>query len=715
MRTRVLRVVLLLSIAGALCPGGALHAQPAKRLITVADMNAIRDVSDVDISPDGAWVVYGVSFVYSKHDRYDSDVYMTSWDGARTLRLTSSPAKEHSPRFSPDGKYVAFLSKRASKPKEDQVWLLPRDGGEAWRLTDLKGGVSDYVFSPDGKRLVVVAEDPDPDELEDEDKPCADDAKPAHGSKPDAKPGAAPEAPGGAALVGEDDEDDEPTPKPIVINRYKFKEDETGWLRNLRSHLYLVDIEKKRIDTLTGGTFDELLPSFSPDGNRIVFVSKRQGDPDRNDNWDLYLMDARPGAEAKRLTVNDIADNEPDWDGSRPAFSPDGKWIAYLQGGPQKNIYYSGYHLALIGPDGSNPHLVQPKMDRNMTKPVWSQGGATLTFLLEDDGQVSLSRIAAAGSGLTSLGGDGKVYSSFAVAKDGRMAAVVSTPDAPAEVYAIEAGGARPLSKQNDALLATLRLGKTETISYKSKDGTEIHGFMVKPPDYKEGTLYPTILRIHGGPVSQHQAEWDLDWQAFAASGYVVVASNPRGSSGRGEPFSLAIYADWGNKDGEDVRGAVDFLIARKIADPERLGVGGWSYGGILTNYVIVQDQRFKAATSGAGMSNILAGYGTDQYVVEYDNELGPPWKATDTYIKLSSPFLHADRITTPTLFLCGDTDWNVPLINTEQMYQALRSLGRDTEMVVYPGESHGLSVPSYEVDRLQRYLDWYGKYLKKK
>jgi dipeptidyl aminopeptidase/acylaminoacyl peptidase len=711
MRTRILGVVLLLSAAGALV------AQPAvKRLLTVADMNALREVSDVDISADGAWVAYGVGFVDTKHDRYDSDIYMTSWDGARTLRLTSSPAREHTPRFSPDGKYIAFLSKRSAKPKVDQVWLLPRDGGEAWRLTDLKGGVNDFVFSPDGGKIVVEAEDPDPEELEAAERPCAD-------QKPDAEPKPAPDkpravapAPAGppATLDDDDDDDEEPTPKPIVINRYQFKEDETGWLRDLRSHLYLVDIAARKTETLTSGRFDEMLPSWSPDGSRIVFVSKRQGDPDRHDNWDLYLMDARPGAEAKRLTVNEIADGDPSWDGGRPVFSPDGKWIAYLQGGVQKNIYYAGYHLALIAPDGSGQRLVQPKIDRNMTRPRWTQNGATLTFLLEDDGQVSLSRIAAAGSGLTSLGGDGRVYSDFAVAKDGRMAAILSSPDAPAEVYAMEAAAPRPLSKQNEALLATLHLGKTETLSYKSKDGTEIHGFMVKPPDYKEGKLYPTILRIHGGPVSQHQAEFDFEWQVFAAHGYVVAAANPRGSSGRGEAFSLGIYADWGNKDGEDVRGAVDHLIARKIADPDRLGVGGWSYGGILTNYVIVQDQRFKAATSGASIANMLAGYGTDQYIREYEYELGPPWKTTDLWVRLSSPFLHADRITTPTLFLCGDSDWNVPLQNTEQMYEALRSLGRDTEMVVYPGESHGLSVPSYEADRLQRYLDWYGKYLKR-
>ena len=712
MRTRVLGIALLLLAGGGLvAPGAHVFGQAQRRLVTVADMNAIREVSSPDISPDGQWVAYDVSTVDTKRDKSDSDLYMTSWDGSRTVQLTSSPAKEHTPRFSPDGKWIAFLSKRATKePKADQVWLLPRDGGEARRLTDLKGGVTDFVFSPDGKRLVVVADDPDPEDLEKEKKGCP----PEEEEKP--KPPAVDEK----KVSGQDemdddaeDEDDEPTPRPIVINRYAFKMDEQGWLRDLRSHLYLVDLATRKTETLTSGKFDELLPSWSPDSRTIVFASKRQGDPDRNDNYDLYLVDARHGAEPKRLTTNDIADSDPSWD-SRPVFSPDGKWIAYLQGGAQKNIYYAGYHLAIVGVDGSNPHLVAPKIDLNMMRPVWSQGGSSLTFLIEDDGDVSLSRIAAAGSQLTRLAGGGMVVSDFAMSKDGRMAALISTPDAPAEVFAIEASGKRPLSKQNDALMSTLRLGKTETISYKSKDGTEIHGFMVKPPDFKEGTLYPTLLRIHGGPVSQHQAEWDHEWQVFAANGYVVVGANPRGSSGRGEQFSLAIYADWGVKDGEDVRGAVDHLIAKKIADPNRLGVGGWSYGGILTNYVITQDQRFKAATSGASISNILAGYGTDQYIREYEYELGSPWKAAETYIKLSSPFLHADRITTPTLFLCGDSDWNVPLINTEQMYQALRSLGRDTEMIVYPGESHGLSVPSYEVDRLQRYLDWYAKYLKK-
>jgi dipeptidyl aminopeptidase/acylaminoacyl peptidase len=252
-----------------------------------------------------------------------------------------------------------------------------------------------------------------------------------------------------------------------------------------------------------------------------------------------------------------------------------------------------------------------------------------------------------------------------------------------------------------------------EPISFKSRDGTPVNGFAVKPPDFAAGRRYPTILRIHGGPVSQYQYEFDSQLQTLAGHGYLVVVANPRGSSGRGERFSAAIFADWGNKDAQDVLAAVDYAVAQGLADPVRLGVGGWSYGGILTNYVIAQDRRFKAAVSGASISNVLAGYGTDQYVREYEAELGVPWKAADTWVKLSFPFLHADRITTPTLFLCGDKDFNVPLLNSEQMYQALRSLGVETQLVIYPGQHHGINQPSYRRDRLERYLAWYDRYLK--
>jgi dipeptidyl aminopeptidase/acylaminoacyl peptidase len=224
------------------------------------------------------------------------------------------------------------------------------------------------------------------------------------------------------------------------------------------------------------------------------------------------------------------------------------------------------------------------------------------------------------------------------------------------------------------------------------------------------------LLRIHGGPNGQDDHRWTLERQWFAANGYAVLAVNYRGSAGRGQKYSRSIFADWGHYEVEDLLAGVNEVIKMGIADPNRLGVGGWSYGGILTDYVIATDTRFKAATSGAGTAFTVSFYGTDQYIIQYDYEIGPPWnpKSWETYQKISYPFLHADKIKTPTLFLGGERDFNVPVQGSQQMYQALRSLGVPTQLVIYPDQFHGITKPTYIRDRLERYLGWYDKYLKK-
>jgi dipeptidyl aminopeptidase/acylaminoacyl peptidase len=281
----------------------------------------------------------------------------------------------------------------------------------------------------------------------------------------------------------------------------------------------------------------------------------------------------------------------------------------------------------------------------------------------------------------------------------------------PYELAAVERRGLRILADHNE-FLRSKRLADVEPIEFDSADGTHIYGFLVKPIGYQPGHRYPAILRIHGGPIYQFSHEFMEDWQVYAANGYAVVAANPRGSSGRGLNFALEIYADWGNKDVADVLAAVDHVVARGIADPERLGIGGRSYGGMLTNYVIARDTRFKAAVSGAGTSNMYAMYGADQYTREVEYELGKPWGDRSAWDRVSFPFLHADRITTPTSFYCEELDVNVPCIGSEQMYQALRSLNVPTELVIYPGEWHPVTVPSYLRDRMQRHLAWYERYL---
>lgn len=652
---------------------------PLGRPVSLEDMARLRDVSELEISPDGSWVAYTVGTPDLKEDENDSDIWMTSWDGKESVRLTTSRDEESTPRWSPDGRSLAFRSDRGDEFEKEQLWLLPLGGGEAEKLTDFKGGVKDYDWSPDGKRLVLVVKDPDPDAVSDEESPKKKKKK---------------------------------TKKPIVIDRFQFKQDMDGYLGKLRSHLFLFDLSSRKAEALTSGAYDELLPAWSPDGKTIAFVSKRSADADRTDNWDLWAIEPRAGAVPRQLTRDERSDNQPDWE-SRLAWSPDSRSIAFVQGGPDKLIYYGLHRLAAVPAAGGPVRVLTPDLDRNVLSPQYTADGTAIQFALEDDQAVHLARVAAAGGPVERVVSGRRVVPDFSTAGNGRVAILMGTALLPNEVYAAEKGEPRRLSHQNDAWLAEVRLGAVEETRFQSKDGTEIHGFLVTPPDYRAGNRYPTILRIHGGPVGQFECAFDEDWQWFAANGYVVVAANPRGSSGRGEKFQTAIYADWGNVDVEDVLGAVDDAVRRGIADPDGLAVGGWSYGGMLTNYVIASTTRFKAAASGAGISNILAGYGTDQYVREYEQELGPPWKNPEGWMKVSFPFFKADRIKTPTLFLCGQDDFNVPLIHSEQMYQALRSQGVPTQLVIYPGQYHGIDKPSYVRDRLERYVAWYNKYVR--
>ena len=687
---RLARIALPALLLAAPAPVAAQDS--VRRAVTLDDLYRVKDVGDPQLSPDGAWVAYTVGTPDTAEDRNDSDVWMARWDGSRNVRLTFGKESEHTPRWSPDGRWLAFLSGRGDPDDADQLWLLDRTGGEAQRLSSYKGGVNDYAWSPDGRRLALVVLDPKED-----------------------------------TVVAAGDSLKKKTPRPIVIDRFQFKRDVEGYLGTRRQHLYVFDVESRQGRQLTSGIYDEILPSWSPSGRQLAFVSKRGPDADRSDDWNVFVVDAAGGAP-RQLTTFEGEDSGPDWN-SRPQWSPDGRSIAYLQGGEPKLIYYALQKLAVIPAAGGAPRLLTASLDRNAGQPRWAPDGRSLFFLLEDDRTVHLARVPAGGGAVERLITGPRVVQGYDVGRDGRIALLTGTAEAPYEVYALggaagakagargrsapAAGALRPLSRQNDDWLATVRLAPVTPTEFTSRDGTRVGGFLVTPAGYRAGARVPAVLRIHGGPVSQFQHEFDFSWQLLAAHGYAVIAANPRGSSGRGEAFSTAIYADWGNKDAQDVLAAVDDAVRRGVADSARLGVGGWSYGGMLTNYTIAQDTRFKAAVSGAGISNILAGYGTDQYVREYEHELGTPWKNPDVWMRVSFPFFKADRIVTPTLFLVGEKDFNVPLLASEQMYQALRSLGRETQLIIYPGQYHGITKPTYERDRLQRYLAWYDRYLK--
>jgi dipeptidyl aminopeptidase/acylaminoacyl peptidase len=656
-----------------------LYAQAARRSMQVADLDGFREVRDLAVAPDGAWVAYTVGVADVTHDKDEGDIWLSNWAGTEHLRLTTSPARESKPRFSPDGKWIAFLSGRPrgedDKTSGGQIWLLSRQGGEARRLTDRKGGASDFQWSPDSARLVFVGDDPDPEENK-----------------------------------GDDDK----TPKkPIVIDRYGFKRDDEGYLSHRRSHLYLLTIANGAVQTLTSGDWDDGQPAWSPDGTKVAFISGRGSDADRTNDSNVFVVDAKPGAEPRALTTW----NGPD-DQARPAWSPDGASIAYLQGSEPKLFAYSRNTLAVVPAAGGTPRLLTDAATIDVESPVWTPDGKDLYLIAINDRARELARVSAAGGTLTRLSTGRQVVRDPVVAKDGRVAAIVTTGTTAPEVAALtamttkSAWGSRPISHQNDEWLAKLQLGAVEDFDFASPDGTTVGAVLVKPVGYEASKRYPLILYIHGGPNGQDQHELDLESQLLAAHGYAVLNVNYRGSAGRDAKFQTAIFADWGHFEVVDLLAGVDAAIARGLVDPARLGIGGWSYGGISTNYTIATDPRFKAAVSGASSSLQHAMYGTDQYIFQYNLEMGPPWKNPDVWMKVSYPFFKADTIKTPTLFLCSQADFNVPCAGAEQMYQALRTEGVDTQLVIYPDQHHGLTVPSYRRDRLQRYLDWFAKYL---
>jgi dipeptidyl aminopeptidase/acylaminoacyl peptidase len=661
------------ALAGLLLAAPALLAAE-RRSLQVDDLFELKDVGDPRLSPDGRFVAYTLTTLDRKEDRSDGDVYLAPLDGGQPLRLTSSPKTESRARFSPDGEWIAFLSGRESA--RSQVFLLSLRGGEAVKLTDFKGGVSDLAWSPDSKRLALVVSDPDPDAPPDEE----DQAKATKRK----------------------------TAKPIVLRRLQFKRDGEGYLRDRYSHVHVFDVAAKTSFQLTSGAFDDSSPAWSPDGARVAFVSNRTlPDPDASLDTDVLVVAASPGAIPRTLAGGPGPDSSPAW-------SPDGAFIAYRAGGDPKDLWYGASHVALAPSAGGPSRPLTAALDRNVGSPRFAADGRSVLFLLEDGGNQHLARVVKDGGPVERLVAGERDVRAFDVAADGTIVVLESTPQQPGEISRLSASGLARVTRVNDAYLEGIRLAAVERFKATSRDGTPVDGFLTLPPGHSPGRPIPTLLRIHGGPASQYSTAWSFEWQVLAAQGYAVVAANPRGSTGYGTAFSRAIWAEWGVKDFEDVMAAVDHAVARGIADPESLGVGGWSYGGMLTDHVITKTTRFKAAVSGASIANILAGYGTDHYQRHYEVELGLPWKERERWLAVSSPFFDASKVVTPTLVMCGELDMNVPLINSEQLYQALRRVGKaETELVIYPGQWHGIRTPSYQKDRLERYLAWYDRFLR--
>lgn len=651
------------------CSLMAMQAQEGPRPVTLDDLLALQTVRDVEISPDGKWIAYTVTAIDTAKDKSTTRLWMVPAAGGQAIPMTGDSYSAGSPRWSPDGKYLSFTAAKGEEAKT-QVWTLNRLGGEAEQLTNIRQGVSGYEWSPDGKRLLLLIRDPKPEELT-------------------------------------KDKEDDKKPKPHVIDRLQFKQDYVGYLDRYRTHLYTFTPGDTAAVQITSGDYDDSSPAWSPDGKAIAFVSNRTDNPDGNDNSDIWIVQANnadKGQNLTRVTTNENADTSPRW-------SPDGKQLTYNTVTDKEAMWYATQKLAVIAAGGGTPRLLGEELDRNISMPRFAPDGKSIYFLLEENGRQVLASISPSGQNFQRVVNGDITVTDYALHSN-FIGLLKGNSLEPAEIHSFQNGALKKLTTTNDARLAQLQRPIVERIKFNSADGTPVEGFVVKPIGYKAGVKYPTILWLHGGPVSQYDHSFDATSELFAANGYVTLLLNPRGSSGYGQAFCEALFADWGNKDFQDVMAGVDYAIAAGYTDPTRLGVGGWSYGGILTNYVITKSERFKAAVSGASEALYRSNYGHDHYQLTWEQELGLPWETPENWERIS-PFNDVAKITTPTLWMGGSDDWNVPILNSEQMYQAMKRLGRETQLVVYPGEHHGIRRPSFQKDRRQRWLDWFGKYLK--
>ncbi|MFO1468584.1 MAG: S9 family peptidase [Steroidobacteraceae bacterium] len=663
-RAAIVSLLIVLPCLGAMAGGRAFEPEDFYRIV---------EVGDVQLSPDGQWVAYIATSNDRASDEPRSALWLVSWDARQHVQVTRNIKDINTPRFSPDGLTIAAIGTPAGADKP-QILLFDRRGGEPRVLGQAGGEVGGLAWSPDGTRLLWVER-----------------------TGPAAQPAG------------------EKAPHPIVIDAAHFKQDISGYVQAGSSqHLQLTDVASGRTQRLTDDASNwEDHPAWSPDGRHIAYV--RTDSPDRSDDGssDLLLADAT-GGHTPRVLAHVYPPNT-----QRLAFSPDGRQLAYLQGLEPRLYAYIADELFVLPVSGGAPRSVTSALDRALLNYAWQADGRGFIGVVEDD-QSSYPALIDASSGKMQRLVSTPMTTLALSRAGGRVALVASTDHQPGEVMALEGHSLRKLSGHNDALLSELALAPVEDLSFNSADGTEVHGMMIRPANFDASRRYPTIAWIHGGPNGHddHSLLFDgyplqLERQFLAAQGYVVLAINYRGGSGRGAKFQRAIAGDWCHLEVEDLHAGLEHVISRGIADPARLGVGGWSYGGILTDCMIAAEPRLKAAVSGAGSANSLSLFGSDQYVWQYMAELGAPWKTTDLWIKVSAPFFHADRIRTPTLFMGGEKDFNVPIAGGEQMYQALRVQGIPAQLVIYPEQFHIFTRPSFIVDRARRVRDWYARYLK--
>jgi dipeptidyl aminopeptidase/acylaminoacyl peptidase len=641
----------------------AVSAQ-SKRPMNYDDMMALKNVGATTISPDGKHIVYTLSYADMKENERRTELWMVEAAPYAKPRRFTSGKNDGSPEWSPDGQTIAFISSRgtgeAAKP---QIYLIPAFGGEAEKLTDSKTGVSGFAWSPDGKRIAYVAQRPltEAEEKKQKDK---DDAQ-------------------------------------VVDGNFRY------------SHLWVIDVEGKdhkaaeivRQDWVTSD------PQFSPDGRQISFTVHPTPKADDGQLSDIYIANADGTGTPRKLYENAGPDSNASW-------SPDGKWIAFTsRGNKNGTIGFPG--LLVISAEGGAPRAVTPNYDRAVIGPVWSPDGKTIYFSSPYRTTAQIFSIPVAGGEAKMLSSGEAMLGSVSFSRDCSTAAFTrSDLGAPADVHVSRLAAFAPakLSDHNPQL-KDIALGRGEVIRWKSRDGMEIEGVLIYPVNYEAGKRYPTLANIHGGPSGVWTQAFPGTYgnyaHVWAGRGWAVFLPNVRGSSAYGENFLLANYRDWGGGDFQDIQTGLDELVRRGIADPDRLGQSGWSYGGYMTAWTLTQTNRFKAVMVGAGLTNMFSMYSTNDLQRTLESYFGAqPWDDLEAYWVKTSAMAHIKKAKTPTLILHGAQDQRVPIGQAQELYMGLKKNGVPVQLIFFPREGHGLMEPRHQLDKMKREYAHFAKYV---
>ena len=653
------------------------------RGVTPEDYFAFESISDPNISPDGKLVAYVLSKIDRVQNRRNSSIWMAATDGSRgPWQFTTAPQSSNSPRWSPDGKSIAFLSSRpaesapaagaSAETPRNQVYLLSMSGGEAKRITNLKNGVSLFRWSPDGTRLIVVSR-----------------IGPSDSRTGDAR--------------------DRSDVRHYRNSSYKFND--SGWFDDRRTHFWVVDAKSGEARQITeGNDWNDSDPQWSPDGKRIAFVSNRTGkEYDEDRNSDVWVLNADGSGPLTKISDHDESDNQPRW-------SPDGKWIAFTG-----EVHDRDHPKIWLAPaaGGAASTLAANGLDLIPGGLEWSDDGKSLYFETGVKGELHLFRVDVPSKSVTQVtSGPRAVRSADFNFASGKMVYLANDFKHLDDLYVADLNGRneRKLTNLNQALWKQLQFAEVERFTYKSADDWDVDGFLVKPIGWQEGRKCPLVLSVHGGPAGQYGVDWYHEFQVYAAKGYAVLFTNPRGSTGYGQKFERGIVNEWGGKDYLDVMNGLDAALKRyPWIDQNRLGVTGGSYGGFMTNWIVGHTDRFKAAVTLRSVSNFISDEGTRDGAYGHTPDFSGDLFERFEFYWDRSPLKYAKNVKTPTLILHSDNDFRVPLEQGEQWFRALRHYGVNTEIVFFPRENHNLTrtgEPRHLVESLNWQLYWFDRFL---